>query len=102
MLRTVCLSAGAPVDLTGATVEYRMSPAKPGQGPTIIEPAQVLQVTNPDTSISNKGQVGYSPSASDVATPGIYRIEWHVAMPDGQTPVFPSDGYDDLVLEPSL
>src|SRR3954451_14274379 len=103
MIRTVLKSAGQPVDVAGAAIEVRMRPDLLGQGPVVAAPGTVLQTASASSPpIGAKGQVGYTPPADDVAVSGTYRVEWHVAFPDGQHAVFPSDGYDDLVLDPAL
>jgi hypothetical protein len=101
MLRTIAKSGGQPLDVAGAAVEFRMRPSLLGQGPTVAAAGQVLQVGS-GPSAQDRGMIGYSPAEDDVAVAGTYRVEWHVTLTDGQKPVFPSEGYDELVLEPAL
>lgn len=81
---------GDPVDLTGATVEFRM--VKPG---TTVTGA--ASVDSPPTA----GQVTYDWAATDLDEWGGYALEWVVTQgTDVQT--FPSDGYNWVEVVPNL
>lgn len=100
--RTIIKASNVPLDVTRATVEFRMAPAVPGQAATVVGAGSVVQ-TGTDPTFVNKGMVEYVPVGNDVATPGVYRVEWHIVFDGDPTPyIFPSEGYNDLVLQLAL
>ncbi len=81
---TLTDSAGVPVDLTGASVTFRMVDAV---GEQVIADAAVA-ITNPAA-----GEVEYAWQVADVDTPGEYRGEFHAVLFGGALVTFPNDAY---------
>lgn len=72
---------GTPVNLTGATVEFRMAPH--GTKTTTVDGTATL------TDATN-GKVSYPWKASDTATPGDYDFMFVVTFSDGSKESFPN------------
>lgn len=78
---------GAALDLTGATVTFRMSTT---DYTTIVDAAATI-VT------AANGTVKYEWQASDTATPGTFRGQFHVTLQSGQVLFSPTGG--DFLIE---
>lgn len=92
--RTVLIDgAGAPVNLTGATVRLKAFTA-PGVTPKIDAVATVVDAVN--------GLVEYAITATDTNTAETYLAEWQVTYGGGAVQTFPGDGYDLLVVAADL
>lgn len=72
---------GTPVNLTGASVAFRMALAQAKV--TVVNRAAVI--TTPAT-----GVVTYNWQAADTATPGSYVFQWVVTFSDGSVETFPN------------
>lgn len=95
------------VDLTGATVVFRMRAWDGISTPDAREPAKVEASASPDADqTANKGEVTYAWQAADVNTPGLYACEWEVTFAGGAQATFPradeSPSYDSVRIWPSL
>jgi hypothetical protein len=87
--RTLKDSAGVVVNLTGATVKFRMRTNRPaGTGSFKVDTTATI-VNAPGTD----GLVKYSWAAIDVDTPGAYRGWFQVTFGDGTVQTFPNDGW---------
>lgn len=84
---TLVDSAGDPVDLTDATVKFRMVDAS---GAVVVS-AGTVSITN-----ALAGEVSYSWAAGDVDTVGEYRGEFSATLFGGGKAHFPNDGYIDI------
>ncbi len=74
---------GNPVNLTGATVRFRMRPAAGPASPlTVDQPAVIDNAAG--------GEVHYAWVAADTDTPGLYLAEWRVTFGDGTIESFPN------------
>lgn len=80
-------AAGAGVDVSSATVTFRMAPVTGG-------PATVDHAATPVTPAT--GQVKYDWLSADTDTPGYYRARWRVVYANGVVESFPNDR--DLVI----
>lgn len=87
-------STGAALDLTGATVGFRMRAR--GTGTAVVLTGTAAAVT-PATS----GVVEYTWGAGDTATPGVYDAEW-VLTYAGSVQTVPTTGYLVVVVEPAI
>lgn len=91
---------GNPIDLTGATVRFRMSVA--GGGNLMLEEDATLVTPQTGTDI---GRVYYTWDTDDVAIAGTYQAEWIVTFSSGKIATFPrgvTNGTDFnlVVIEP--
>lgn len=76
-----------PVNLTGATILFRMS--QPQTGNLMIERA----ATAMNQSISdNIGRVYFTWVSGDTDVIGLYRVEWRVTFASGKVATFPRGG----------
>lgn len=92
---TVALKDGTnPLNLTAATVRFRMRP-KTGGALTVDQPAAI--VGNPLDGI-----VKYQWQTGDTAAPGLYEVEWPVTFGNGEKQTFPADGYMEVEVEAAL
>lgn len=84
---------GTPLasDLTGATVLLVLRDPTT-QAIRLSVPAVVVL---PDT-------VTYTFTPTDTATPGDFLAQWQVTFPGGQQQSFPTDGYDNVRINPAL
>ena len=76
-----------PVDLSGATVTICLK-----TGSTIKSSATCAVLAQS----TNKGQVKWSPQASEVDTSGAYLVELQAVFADGTKATFPSSGTETL------
>lgn len=81
---TLTDATGAAIDLTGATVTFRM--AAPGSDTLKVNAAAT--VTNPTL-----GQVAYAWTAADTDTPGYYLARWRIVFSSGRIASVPNAGY---------
>lgn len=79
-------SGGTAIDLTGASVLWKLSPLAGGTL-TVAGTATIIQ--SGSTAV---GQVQY-PWATAIATAGRYLGEWEVTYLGGAVQTFPNDGY---------
>lgn len=91
---TITDSNGAPVDLTGASVVFIMR-GPWDSTPTISAAASII---NPATN----GQVVYTWTGTQTATPGSYRAEFRVTFPSGAVQSFPTNGFIDIEISNDL
>lgn len=84
---TLTDSVGAAVDLTGATVTFRMVDS----AGTVVVAAGAVSITN-----AAAGEVSYSWQAGDVDTVGEFRGEFNAVLFGGAKAHFPNDGYLDI------
>jgi len=81
---TLVDAEGEPIDLTGATVAFRMRNERTQR----IKVDAAATVTD-----STAGRVAYSWLAADTDEAGIFSAEVVVTFADGRIEVFPSDGF---------
>lgn len=86
LITDTLLQGGAPINLTGATVVLVWAPV----GAAVQRKAASI-VEDP-----TMGQVSYTPSAEDVATAGVVRIEWEITFADQSVLTVPT--LDDIIL----
>lgn len=77
--------AGTPVDLTGATVQFKMT-----NRTTAAVKVDAVEATIVDAAA---GKVSYSWAVGDTDTPGFYNAEWIVTFANGQRRTFPAADY---------
>lgn len=85
---------GAPVDLTGATVHFRMRAA--GAKTTTVDAVATITQSGTSPNFVNEGGVRYDWALNDLSTVGGYRGWWHVIYGDGHTQDTPE--FDLVVL----
>lgn len=96
--RTLRDGDGDPIDLTGATVTFRMRPQP--TGPTV--PALKIAAGATTTiGAPTDGVVDFAWGASDSDTPGVFDGEFAVSI-GGLPMTVPSSGYVTVVIEPKL
>jgi hypothetical protein len=91
-IRVTVSEAGAALDLTGATVKFRMRVK--GQTTKIIAAATAALVGTGST-----GQVYYDWAANDTATAGSYEGHFLITLPGTLLLIAPSKGAIDIVIE---
>jgi hypothetical protein len=79
-------NAGNPVDLSGCSVFFHMSPL--GRPPTISRQVDVHDAE------AGEVWVVFAPGETDVS--GVYRAEFRVTYGDGRRETFPNDGYMNI------
>lgn len=84
---------GVAVNLTGATVRFRMK-AYGDDPPKINAPAIISNAVN--------GVVRYEWAGTDTDTVGGYIAEWQITWPGAKTQTFPSDGYLSIEIMPDI
>ena len=90
---TITDPTGAVVNLTGATVKFVM------RALTAVSPTTNLAATITDAV---NGKVSYTPTATDTATAGTYMVQWHITSSGGVLSTYPTDGYQELIIEENL
>ncbi len=80
--------AGVIVDLTGATVKFKMR----SKFDATVKIDSAALVVSPGTD----GLVEYQWVTADTNTPGWYDAEWEVVFPGGKIETFPNKGYDTI------
>jgi len=94
---TLSFSDGTVPPLQGATVQLELRSLTDA---SVLSTSGTVTVVNP-----NSGDVIYSPTVADTATPGNYFAEWVVtySLSSGLgTQRFPTDGYNWVTIEPNL
>lgn len=76
--------AGAPVDLTGASVRFLLA-AQAGGTPLVDGTATIVDAA--------QGIVEYAWAPGDLQAAGQYLAEFEVTWPDGRVQTYPGDGY---------
>jgi len=89
--RTLEDAAGAAVDLSGGSVQFRMQPMQGGS--LITGAATIVGATT--------GEVRYNWAAGDTDTIGMFLAEWEVTF-SGSTETFPNGGYDVVKITADL
>lgn len=89
---TITDDAGAPVDVSGATVTFRMVR---DTGAVVIAAGAVTTVS------AANGQVRYEWVVGDTAVPGWYRAEFRVVLPSGRVMKAPNGEYIYILIVPS-
>ena len=79
---TLLNSKGKPIDLTGMTFKFRMTP-EDTDTPKINDQAATV-----DDAL--KAEVSYSWAAADVDTPGTFDYQWIIVDGSGKTEHFPA------------
>lgn len=88
---SVPLQATLPVDLTNASVQFKLSDEKGGTA--IIDSGATIK----DAS---NGVVAYQWQSGETDRTGAYYIEWEVTYGDGGVETFPRDGFDVIHFYP--
>lgn len=83
-----------PVDLTGATVTFRMR--------TVDDTTLVVDAAGEVADTPEEGRVRYWWDADDLAEAGLYLADWVVSFPDGRTQTYPGDRHLIIEVEASL
>lgn len=86
-------AAGVAVDITGATVAFRMKPMT-GGGAIISHAAVVVSAV--------AGTVRYDWQTGDTATPGYYQAEFRTTFANGSIQSFPSEGFILVLVQVGL
>lgn len=83
---TLLDGSSAPVDIEGATVRFLMR-RRGSRLAAIAASATNAQVG--DGSDGTKGKVSFTPTAQQVATPGLFDFEWEATFAGGVIQTFP-------------
>lgn len=89
MTATLQDAAGAPVNLTGASVRFHTR--RNGKAAATVDAAAVI--VN-----AAAGSVRYNWSPPDTAISGTYQAEFEVTYADGSIETYPNTGYIDVVI----
>ena len=75
---------GTAIDLTGATVAFRM----------VLDSDSTVKVSDAAATVdtASSGYVSYTPTAADMDTVGVYDMFWLVTPSSGQIQRYPYDG----------
>lgn len=84
---------GTGVDLSGATVNFVMTPRR-STTPKVEAAATI------DTPLG--GEVSYISDTTDLDTEGVYLVEWRVDFGGGEIQRFPGDGYNQVIVKANL
>jgi hypothetical protein len=84
---------GNPVDLSSATVKFRMQPIT-GGAVKVDADATVLAGTG--------GTVTYTWGTANLDTPGVFLAEWQATYVGGTILTFPNGGYDRVLVTPDI
>ena len=90
--------AGAPVNILGAAVRFKMGPISGG---TLVVADDATNGQVADGSDGSLGYVNYD-WAQPVTFTGLYRAEWEVTYNDGLVVTYPNDGYNLVLVTPDL
>jgi hypothetical protein len=82
----------ASIDLTGATVRFKMAPVG---GETVLDQIAAVITTSPPV-------VEYAWAEADTATAGRYNAEWEVTYSDATVETFPNKGFLMVSVNPDL
>lgn len=94
---TLKYSDGTVPPLQGATLTLRLRSLA---NASLTIPAGLASIVNPNT-----GDVLFTPTAADTATPGNYFAEWFVTFAVGTglgVQTFPTDGFNWVAIEPNV
>lgn len=91
---TLLDAAGAPVNLTGATVRFIMATSATPRA-IVVDAVAVL-------ADAASGRVDYVWGATDTATAGSYVAEVEVTYASGRVQTFPTSGYFDITINEDL
>lgn len=86
-------AAGNAVNLTGASVKFVAR--------SLTAVAPYINATATITNAST-GAVSYTPTATDTANAGTFMVSWVVTTSGGSVLTYPTDGYQELVIEENL
>ena len=97
ILEAIGGASPVPMDLTGATIEFRMS-AEIGQAPVFQSAGAIVNPPGTD------GIVKYEWGETDTAVPGAYYAEWVITITDDIEAkiIVPTVGYIVVLVLPSL
>lgn len=87
----------AAVNLSSASgVKFimRLKSARGSATPKVAAPAVVVTAAS--------GIVRYDWTAADVDTPGTYYAEWEVTWPSSKPDTYPSNGYNEIIIQQDL
>lgn len=84
-----------PLNLTGASVTLRMRAV--GFALPVLDDVPAVIVAPPED-----GKVSYSWQTGDTDEPGDFEVEWTVTFAGGAVQTFPTAGYTEVQIEPSL
>lgn len=97
--------ASGPVDLTGATVQFRLASTVETTdtcGDVTYSKNAVLWTKSGTVTNATAGAVKFSWAAADTATPGYYLGEFVATFSGGSKQSFPTSGYIPVVIRESL
>lgn len=97
--------ASGPVNLTGATVQFRLASTLEtvdGCGDATYVKNAVLWTKNATITNPTTGAVSFAWSAADTGTPGYYLGEFLATFAGGQKQSFPTSGFIPVVINASL
>ena len=98
---TLTDDAGDPVDLTGATVIFKLVSML--DYTTVVAGSADILVADPDVLQAGDPNVRYRWQGADSATPGLYYAEWQATLPSGAGPItFPNTGFLIVNISPTL
>lgn len=83
---------GAIIDLTGATIRFKMMPIGGG---TVLD----VTSTNPAPTA---GSLVHTWGTAQLATAGLYLAEWQATYAGGQILTFPNGGYLSIRVTPEI
>ena len=93
---TATLADENALDLTGASVRFKMKPAP--ESDVVATPVNGIAVVADAAS----GKVQYVWQSGDTAVAGAYVAEWEVTLQGGGVETFPSEGYIDVLVLPDV
>ena len=85
---------GAPANLTGAAVSFRMAPLAGGS--LIVSAAATI------VGVATLGNVAYTWGTADTDEAGFYAAEWQVTYGGGNIQTHPNGGYTVIQIPPDL
>ena len=88
-LRVTLADSAGPINLTGWTVRFVMTPAG-----SMTKKVDALAAIDPDQT-TNRGQISYAWQNEDVDTPGLYECEFICTMPDSKQVTFPRGAHSE-------
>lgn len=83
-------SDGSVQDLSAATVSFHLRHKTTGAAVSLAGAVSVVDAT--------AGLVRYNWNAADTAAPGVYEAEWKVVLTNGEVGIFPSRGYNEVII----
>jgi hypothetical protein len=85
-------ASGAPVDLTGCSVNFHMAP--------LNRPAVISRAAHIEDAGNGEVWMVWAPGETDAA--GFYQAEFEVTYQDGKRETFPNNGYISLLIQNDL